>query len=291
MRDPNPNSEDCWEILGIEPTDDMTEIRRAYERAADRYPEIDDLNAYRVVRMAYNVALGDARDGSWKDVGGDRDPERISIDSAGRRNFTIALGELGHPGDETDEGIQDPERAAAIPESLETLEEEANDDALDLALEFQSAFEADTIAERSREVEALLSDSRLGSALIRSKTSWEIVDSFIFENQLMKDWDLLWSELPPETWHALNRVFAWSRNRTEIQGAYADEADPLFMRLDALPSAHRPARPPQDPVRSPGPPTLSEPANDSAVEPRKRPWWILWLVLGIFIVLIGIGSA
>ncbi|MBR1722759.1 MAG: hypothetical protein IJ727_09815 [Treponema sp.] len=48
---------DCWKILGIEPTEDKTEIKRAFAKKVKENPPDADAKIYQSIREAYNQAM------------------------------------------------------------------------------------------------------------------------------------------------------------------------------------------------------------------------------------------
>ena len=48
---------DCWQILGIEPTDDERAIKRAYAKQLKNTRPDDDAAAYQQLREAFDYAL------------------------------------------------------------------------------------------------------------------------------------------------------------------------------------------------------------------------------------------
>lgn len=71
---------DCWKILGIEPTEDKTEIKRAFAKKVKENPPDADAKVYQSIREAYNQAMSGnyffaSRDEGEEDGSFDEDDE------------------------------------------------------------------------------------------------------------------------------------------------------------------------------------------------------------------------
>lgn len=71
---------DCWKILGIEPTEDKTEIKRAFAKKVKENPPDADAKVYQSIREAYNQAMSGNYFFASRDEGEDEDDDAFDED-------------------------------------------------------------------------------------------------------------------------------------------------------------------------------------------------------------------
>lgn len=235
-----------WDILGIEPTNDVKDIKRAYSKQLKIYHPEDDAEGYQRLREAYDLAIKLAkRNGendaakTLKDAGYDQHGEDNGAETAPSNPVIPIINDINQFTSESDNKLEnsshsdnDVEEEYRIPANIrnrfymEWDNEPDPESQLKALLEQLDAVYSDfrSRIDKERWMELLNADI-VWKASMKQRVSSELLH-FLEEHYL----------LPHEIWELLNGTFFWLEHEEERDEALSDRFPHVYARISAAPS-------------------------------------------------------
>lgn len=201
----------CWEILGIEPTEEHKAIKRAYARLIKQYNPVDYPDKFQDINAAYQQAL------NWQFHSQEEaTPEQISDTPHSDAKITENnANQSPEPALESDPGKEESDELYQMAQSfMEALEH---------------ILETPNLRKDKKHWDTLLSQENLRSLELRRLISFSVFGS-LSHYYLNQQEQVHGAYIPKEVLPGIAHVFDWSSSELELAKHFTpDEIDAVFI--------------------------------------------------------------